>query len=130
MACTSSGCKPQKSAICSKVSVVFSTSQTAVAFGISGACIVNLGLGTGRCHRGHKRQRLYNCRSPCEKAAAWDGGVMDEAELEPRRKPVQPKDLGVMSVAELEAYIAELDAEIARARAEITLKLGQRRGAE
>ena len=33
---TSSGCRPQKSAICSKVSEVLSTSQTAVALGISG----------------------------------------------------------------------------------------------
>jgi uncharacterized small protein (DUF1192 family) len=55
---------------------------------------------------------------------------MDETELEPRRKPAQPKDLGVMSVAELEAYIVELEAEIGRARTEIALKLGQRRGAE
>jgi uncharacterized small protein (DUF1192 family) len=55
---------------------------------------------------------------------------MDEGELEPRRKPAQPKDLTLMGVAELEAYIAELEAEIARARAEITAKLGQRRGAE
>src|SRR5262249_54777830 len=38
---TSSGCRPQKSAICSKVSVVFSTSQTAVAFGISGCAMTN-----------------------------------------------------------------------------------------
>jgi uncharacterized small protein (DUF1192 family) len=55
---------------------------------------------------------------------------MDEAELEPRRKPAQPKDLTFMGVAELEAYIAELEAEIGRVRAEITAKLGQRRGAE
>ena len=55
---------------------------------------------------------------------------MDETELEPRRKTVQPKDLGVMSVAELEAHIVELEAEIARTRAEIAAKLGQRRGAE
>ena len=55
---------------------------------------------------------------------------MDEAELEPPRKPPQPKDLGLMGIVELEAYIAELETEIARARAEITAKLGQRRGAE
>lgn len=55
---------------------------------------------------------------------------MDEEELEPRRKRPQPKDLSLMGVAELEAYIAELEAEIARVRAEITAKLGQRRGAE
>ena len=55
---------------------------------------------------------------------------MDETELEPRRKPAQPKDLSLMGVAELEAYIAELENEIARVRVEITAKLGQRRGAE
>jgi uncharacterized small protein (DUF1192 family) len=55
---------------------------------------------------------------------------MDEAELEPRRKPAQPKDLSLLGIAELEAYIAELENEIARVRAEITVKLGQRRGAE
>jgi len=55
---------------------------------------------------------------------------MDEEELEPRRRKAQPKDLGVMGVAELEAYIGELEAEIARVRAEIAAKLGQRRGAE
>jgi uncharacterized small protein (DUF1192 family) len=55
---------------------------------------------------------------------------MDEAELEPRRKPTQPKDLTLLGIAELETYIAELEAEIARVRIEITAKLGQRRGAE
>lgn len=55
---------------------------------------------------------------------------MDEEELEPRHKRPQPKDLSLMGIAELEAYIAGLEAEIARARAEITAKLGQRRGAE
>jgi uncharacterized small protein (DUF1192 family) len=55
---------------------------------------------------------------------------MDEEELEPRRKAVQPKDLSLLGIAELEAYIAELENEIARARADITAKLGQRRGAE
>jgi uncharacterized small protein (DUF1192 family) len=55
---------------------------------------------------------------------------MDESELEPRRKPPQPKDLSLMGIAELEAYIAELEAEIARVQIEITAKLGQRRGAE
>ena len=55
---------------------------------------------------------------------------MDEEELEPRRKPVKPKDLGLMGIEELEAYIAQLEAEISRVRVEITAKLGQRRGAE
>src|SRR6185437_9980781 len=36
MAWTSSGCIPQKSAICVKVRAVFSISHTAVAFGIKG----------------------------------------------------------------------------------------------
>lgn len=55
---------------------------------------------------------------------------MDELELEPRHKPAQPKDLTLMGIAELKAYIAELETEIARVRVEITAKLGQRRGAE
>jgi uncharacterized small protein (DUF1192 family) len=55
---------------------------------------------------------------------------MDESELEPRHKPAQPKDLSLLGIAELEAYIAELENEIARVRADITAKLGQRRGAE
>jgi len=55
---------------------------------------------------------------------------MDESDLEPRRRPPQPKDLSLMGIAELEAYIAELEAEIARVRLEITAKMGQRLGAE
>jgi uncharacterized small protein (DUF1192 family) len=55
---------------------------------------------------------------------------MDESELEPRHKPAQPRDLSLLGIAELEAYIAELENEIARVRADITAKLGQRRGAE
>ena len=38
---TSSSCRPQNSAICRKVSVVFSTSQTAVAFCISGSAMAD-----------------------------------------------------------------------------------------
>jgi uncharacterized small protein (DUF1192 family) len=55
---------------------------------------------------------------------------MDEDELEPRRRRPQPKDLSLMGIAELEAYIAELESEISRVRAEIAAKLGQRGGAE
>ena len=55
---------------------------------------------------------------------------MEDEELELRRKRPQPKDLSLMGIAELEAYIAELETEIARARAEIAARLGQRRGAE
>jgi uncharacterized small protein (DUF1192 family) len=56
--------------------------------------------------------------------------MIDENELEPRRKPTAPKDLSLMGIRELEAYIAELEAEIARARAEIQAKRGHARGAE
>ena len=56
--------------------------------------------------------------------------MIDDTELEPRRRPPTPKDLSLLGIAELEAYIAELEAEIARTRAEIAAKLGQRRGAE
>jgi uncharacterized small protein (DUF1192 family) len=56
--------------------------------------------------------------------------MVDDTELEPRRRPPTPKDLSLLGIAELEAYIAELEAEIARTRAEIATKLGQRRGAE
>lgn len=56
--------------------------------------------------------------------------MIDDTELEPRRRPPTPKDLSLLGVAELEAYIAELEAEIARTRVEIATKLGQRRGAE
>jgi uncharacterized small protein (DUF1192 family) len=55
---------------------------------------------------------------------------MDDLDLEPRRKPPQPKDLSLMGIAELEAYIAELEAEIVRVRADIAAKFGQRKGAE
>jgi uncharacterized small protein (DUF1192 family) len=55
---------------------------------------------------------------------------MEESDLEPRHKPAKPKDLSLMGIEELEAYIAELETELARIRLEITTKLGQRRGAE
>ena len=44
--------------------------------------------------------------------------------------PAVVKDLSLMGIAELEAYIAALEAEITRTRTEIASKLGQRRGAE
>ncbi|KAA0598596.1 uncharacterized small protein (DUF1192 family) [Azospirillum lipoferum] len=40
-------------------------------------------------------------------------------DLEPRKAKPAPKDLTVMGVAEIEAYIATLEAEITRARAAI-----------
>ena len=55
---------------------------------------------------------------------------MDEEDLLPQHKPVKPKDLTPLSIAELETYIVGLEAEIARARAEIAAKRKQRGGAE
>jgi uncharacterized small protein (DUF1192 family) len=55
---------------------------------------------------------------------------MDEEDFEPRRKPRAPKDLSLMGIAELEAYIAGLEAEIARAKSEIAQRTAQRKGAE
>ncbi|HXC90850.1 MAG TPA: DUF1192 domain-containing protein [Stellaceae bacterium] len=56
--------------------------------------------------------------------------MIDESELEPPRKPTAPRDLSLLGISELEAYIAELEAEIARTRVEIAAKRGQRQGAE
>ena len=55
---------------------------------------------------------------------------MDEEDLLPQRQKPKPRDLTVLGVAELEAYIGELEAEIARARSEIAAKRKQRGGAE
>ena len=51
---------------------------------------------------------------------------MEAEDLEPRKAKPAPKDLTVLSVAELEDYIAELEAEIERARSAIAAKQGQR----
>ena len=55
---------------------------------------------------------------------------MDTDDLEPRAKPVQPKTLEAMSLADLADYITSLESEIARARQMIDSKRGQRAGAE
>ena len=55
---------------------------------------------------------------------------MDEEDLLPQRQKAKPRDLTVLGIAELEAYIVGLEAEIARARAEIAAKRKQRGGAE
>ena len=55
---------------------------------------------------------------------------MEEEDLLPQRQPKKLKDLTLLGIAELEAYIAGLEAEIARARAEIAAKQKQRSGAE
>ncbi len=51
-------------------------------------------------------------------------------DLEPRKAKPAPKDLTVMGVAEIEAYIATLEAEIDRARAAIAAKQAQKSVAE
>jgi uncharacterized small protein (DUF1192 family) len=55
---------------------------------------------------------------------------MEEEDLLPRKQPVKKRDLTILGVAELEAYIADLETEIARARLEIGAKQKQRGGAE
>jgi uncharacterized small protein (DUF1192 family) len=55
---------------------------------------------------------------------------MDEEDLAPAKKPVPPKDLSLLGIAELEDYIAGLESEIARAQAEIAEKRKHRGGAE
>ncbi len=52
------------------------------------------------------------------------------ADLEPRTTKPTPKDLMVLGVAEIEAYIAGLEAEITRARAAIAAKQAQKSAAE
>lgn len=55
---------------------------------------------------------------------------MDWDELEPKKAGPAPKNLEIMGMAELNAYIAELEAEIARVRAAIAGKQSARQGAE
>ncbi|HTW51899.1 MAG TPA: DUF1192 domain-containing protein [Stellaceae bacterium] len=55
---------------------------------------------------------------------------MDEEELPRSKKPAPLKDLALLGIAELEAYIAGLESEIARAQAEIAEKRKHRGGAE
>ncbi len=55
---------------------------------------------------------------------------MDLDDLEPTAKEPQRKNLEIMSIAALKAYIGELEAEIARTREAIALKEKARTGAE
>ena len=55
---------------------------------------------------------------------------MDWEELDPKKKAPERKNLDVMGVAELQAYIADLEAEIARAQAMIAAKQKAKSGAE
>ena len=56
--------------------------------------------------------------------------MIEDEDLVPRNQPKKLKDLTLMGIAELEAYIAALEAEADRARAEIAAKQKQRSGAE
>lgn len=56
--------------------------------------------------------------------------AIDDDDPVPRNQPVKPKDLTLLGIAELEAYVATLETEIARARSEIAAKQRQRTGAE
>lgn len=55
---------------------------------------------------------------------------MDTDDLEPAARPAGKPDLELMSIGELNDYIAGLEAEIARARAAIDAKQDYRSGAE
>jgi uncharacterized small protein (DUF1192 family) len=55
---------------------------------------------------------------------------MFDDDLEPRTRKPRPKDLSLLSVADLDAYIEALEAEIVRARGEISARKKQKSGAE
>jgi len=55
---------------------------------------------------------------------------MDLDDLEPRVKEPEKKNLEIMSIAALKAYIGELEAEIARTGEAIALKEKARTGAD
>jgi uncharacterized small protein (DUF1192 family) len=55
---------------------------------------------------------------------------MFDDDLEPRTKTPKPKDLSLLSVADLEEYIGALEAEIVRAQGEIAARNKQKSGAE
>jgi uncharacterized small protein (DUF1192 family) len=55
---------------------------------------------------------------------------MDIDDLEPRKQPTAAKNLEVLSIEALHAYIAELEGEIARVREMIAKKTSARAGAE
>jgi len=56
--------------------------------------------------------------------------MAEEPDDRPRSEAPKRRDLSVMSVEELQAYIAELEAEIARVRTELEAKQSVRGAAE
>src|ERR1700722_7411251 len=152
IACTSSGCMPQKSAIWVNVSAVFSISHTAVALGIRGSVMAqyflvslasraadpvrrraattdlskSLELRTygPRVHHGSRRARLSVTPGMEKNMAIRD----DAPPPKPVRVPKLPLDL--LGVEELGDYIGELREEIARVEAKIGRKQHHRSAAE
>ncbi len=59
-----------------------------------------------------------------------EGSALDTDDLEPAAQPAGKPDMDLMSIDELNDYIAGLQAEIDRARAAIAAKQGHRSGAE
>ncbi len=59
-----------------------------------------------------------------------EGSALDTDDLEPAAQPAGKPDMDLMSIDELNDYIAGLQAEIDRARAAIAAKQGYRSGAE
>lgn len=55
---------------------------------------------------------------------------MDWDELDPKKKIPERKNLEIMGVEELNAYISDLEAEIQRVRAAIDKKQAAKQGAE
>ena len=55
---------------------------------------------------------------------------MDTDDLEPKRPTMEPKDLDLMGVEELNDYLSELKAEAARVEAKIASKTDYKSNAE
>ncbi|MGF1594747.1 MAG: DUF1192 domain-containing protein [Kiloniellaceae bacterium] len=55
---------------------------------------------------------------------------MDVEDLEPRKQKPKPKDLEILGVDELEAYLAELEAEAERVKQKIQAKKAYLSGAD
>jgi uncharacterized small protein (DUF1192 family) len=55
---------------------------------------------------------------------------MDTDDLEPKRPTLEPKDLDLMGVEELQDYLDELKAEVARVEAKIGTKSDYKSSAE
>src|SRR5580704_4799077 len=131
IACTSSGCMPQKSAICVKVSAVFSISHTAVALGISGSVMAVSGSVMAGGYDNRLRVGQGHRSGLCWDVPHGRQGMIEEDEG-PVRKRVRLEKLvlDTLGITELRDYIDELKAEIARVEADIDRKQGHRSAAD